>query len=129
MKANEVNREVADGTLRMRHEGAGPGGTLVVAGELDLANAGTLERELERLTDNGVENVKLDLRELEFIDSTGIAVLVAAHRRLAERDSRMQLIRSRAPAVRRVIEITGLEAELAFVDAADGAAPDAETPL
>jgi anti-anti-sigma factor len=111
----EGNREISDGTLRIRLSGEGSRQTLAVSGELDLANAGTLEAELRRAAEDG-EQIVLDLRGLEFIDSTGIAVLVATHRRLNDGASRVRLVHSDAPAVRRVIQITGLESELPFVD-------------
>jgi anti-anti-sigma factor len=123
------NREISDGTLKLTLLADGGGQTLAVAGELDLANAGTLEAELERAAGDGAEPITVDLRELEFIDSTGIAVLVAAHRRLNDGAVRVRLVQSEAPAVRRVIEITGLEQELPFIDGAESSAAQPEPPL
>ena len=56
----------------------------------------------------------LDMSELEFIDSTGIALLVATHRRLnGEGDGAgFRLVGSERTAVRRVMALTGLDAEL-----------------
>jgi anti-sigma B factor antagonist len=123
------NREIIDGTLRIRLLAEGPRQTLAVAGELDLANAATLEAELQRAADGGAEAITLDLRELEFIDSTGIAVLVAAHRRLNDGASRVRLVHSDAPAVRRVIRITGLERELPFMAGGEEPASGRLPPL
>ena len=84
----------------------------MLVGELDLANAETLAAELEQTTEG---ELVLDLSELEFIDSTGIALLVAAHRRLNSGDSdRFRLIASESTAVQRVMALTGLDAELPF---------------
>lgn len=116
MTTTEGNREISDGTLRISLRSDESAQTLAVAGELDLANAGTLEAELQRVAEAGAGPIVVDLRELEFIDSTGIAVLVAAHRRLNDESIPVQLIRSKAPAVRRVIQITGLDGELPFAD-------------
>jgi len=49
--------------------------TLVLAGELNLRSAPTLEADIERLCDEGVGTITLDLRSLDQIDSTGIAVI------------------------------------------------------
>lgn len=84
--------------------------TLALAGELDLATAGSVSAELERLEATGVP-LRIDLSELEFIDSTGIAILVGVHNRL---ENRLQVVPSPAPEVRRVLAITGLDAKLPF---------------
>ena len=58
-----------------------------VSGELDLASSPELERELERGTSSDVELLIIDLRKLEFMDSTGLSVLVRAHQ-AATRDGK-----------------------------------------
>lgn len=49
--------------------------TLVLTGALDHHSAHRLEAEIERLCDEGVTSITLDLRELTYIDSTGVAVI------------------------------------------------------
>jgi len=49
--------------------------TLVVKGELHHRSAHALEAEIERLCEEGVTGITLDLRELAYIDSIGIAVI------------------------------------------------------
>ena len=49
--------------------------TLVLTGELDQGSAKTLEAEVERLCDEGVTGITLDLRKLTYIDSVGVAVI------------------------------------------------------
>jgi anti-sigma B factor antagonist len=94
--------------------------TLAVAGELDMANADTLRKALD---DAAAEEVVLDMSQLEFIDSTGIALLVAAHHR-RNRDGRtgFRLVGSESAAVRRVMSVTGLDRKLPF-SAAGGQVP------
>lgn len=108
-----------DGTLTVRIRAAGSARTVAVAGELDLANAATLADVLERLAADGAAPITVDMRELEFIDSTGIAVLVAANRRLNDGVDRLRMVRSTASGVQRVMEVTGLDRGLPFV-APDG---------
>ena len=55
--------------------------TLVLTGELDHRSAHALEAEIERLCEEGVTGITLDLRELTSIDSIGVAV-IAFRRRL-----------------------------------------------
>ena len=59
---------------------------VVIRGELDLATAPDLEAALPERLDAG-QDVVVDLRELEFMDSTGLRVLVAAHARVEGRRS------------------------------------------
>jgi anti-sigma B factor antagonist len=93
-------------------------GRVVVAvrGELDLATAPQLEDALlPRLHDGGV--ALLDLRGLDFMDSTGVRVIVAAHLAAQEHGGRLSVLRT-APdsAVGRVLEISGLDSVLDVVD-------------
>lgn len=86
---------------------------IAVRGELDLSNASDLEAPLEEAIASGDASVLIDLTECEFIDSTGIALIVRAWQRLdrgAEGDgSGRVVISSQNDQVRRVLEITGLE--------------------
>ena len=91
---------------------------LVPRGELDLATAPGFEsRVLEALRD-GTDGVVLDLRELTFMDSTGVRVMVLAHQTAQERDVELRLVRP-APGspVLRIIEISGIDEALGLVDA------------
>jgi anti-sigma B factor antagonist len=111
----ERNRETTDGTLTVCISEVGPTLRLAVRGELDMANAATLAAALERADQEGTTSVVVDMSRLEFIDSTGIAVLVAAHRRLNEDGTeRLRLVRSESVGVRRVMAVTGLDEELPF---------------
>jgi anti-anti-sigma factor len=102
--------EIQDGTLSIRIIEEDSVRTLALAGELDLANTATLAAQLDEAT-AGV--LILDMSELEFIDSTGIALLVATHHRLNGNGTvGFRLIGSDNLAVRRVMALTGLEAEL-----------------
>jgi anti-anti-sigma factor len=93
-------------------------GALVLAlhGELDLATAPAVEDAvLDRVRDGGW--VVLDLRGLEFMDSSGVRVIVAAHSVAHECDGRLTIVRA-VPGgpVQRVLEISGLEGVLELVD-------------
>ncbi|HWJ42305.1 MAG TPA: STAS domain-containing protein [Solirubrobacterales bacterium] len=81
-----------------------------VRGELDLSTAPELEGPLESTLENGEGSVLIDLTQCEFIDSTGIALIVRAWQRLQSGDNgRALVLCSQNDQVRRVLEITGLE--------------------
>jgi anti-sigma B factor antagonist len=116
---NEVwnPHERRDGPLLIRAEKGEEGSqVLALAGELDVQNAETLAVEIARTEVAAGGDLTIDLRELAFIDSTGIALLVSVFRRFNADGSRLHLIPSRADAVRRVMELTGLDRTLPFVE-------------
>jgi anti-sigma B factor antagonist len=109
-------REIADGTLVVRSHENGESRVIAFAGELDLANAGTAESALESSLASDATPVVVDMRELEFIDSTGIALLVStlSHNRS---ETKISFIPSDFPAVTRVLELTGLAERLPLAEA------------
>jgi anti-sigma B factor antagonist len=84
---------------------------IAVRGELDLSTAPDLERPLEDAVSSEDASVLIDLTQCEFIDSTGIALIVRAWQRLdrAGGGNGRVVICSDNDQVRRVLEITGLE--------------------
>jgi anti-sigma B factor antagonist len=95
------------------------GGRLLVRprGELDLATAPDLEQLLMgRLAGGG--RVVLDLRELSFMDSNGVRVLVTAHARASDDgEDALTIVRPvRGGAVDRIIEVSGIDRALRLVD-------------
>jgi len=119
MTMNEVwnPHERRDGPLLIRaEEGEDGGQVLALAGELDLHNAETLAAEIARTEVTAGGSLTIDLRELTFIDSTGIALLVSVFRRFNAGAARLHLLPSHSEAVRRVMELTGLDRTLPFVE-------------
>jgi anti-sigma B factor antagonist len=85
-------------------------------GELDLSGATILEAELDSLAaDPELAAVVLDLRGLEFMDSSGLRLIVLADMRAREAGRRFALIRG-GDTVHRVFEITRMSERLDFVD-------------
>jgi len=83
-------------------------------GELDSANAYVLDSQLRRAEEHGPAVLIVDLRGLSFMDSTGLARLLAAHRRAKRGGWRLVLIRGRA-AVQRVLAMSGLRERFEIV--------------
>ena len=81
--------------------------TATVVGEVDLLTSVALNRELDMALDAGPEWLRLDLRDVVFMDTSGIAVLIKARRRALEAGCRFS-VKSASPAIQRLLEITGL---------------------
>jgi anti-sigma B factor antagonist len=81
-----------------------------VHGELDIATVPELVDLLARLRHHG-HDVTLDLAEVTFMDSTGLTMLMDAHRE-AENDGWTFVVRRPSPAVRRVFELAGVNGVL-----------------
>jgi len=94
----------------------GDAAVLMVSGELDLRTGPELEERLTGAFRSGIELVILDLRQIDFMDSTGLRVLLAAHQRAHETGRRFALVRG-ADQVERVLTLTGVRDLLTVVDA------------
>ncbi|MGN6216689.1 MAG: anti-sigma factor antagonist [Solirubrobacterales bacterium] len=106
-----TDTEVKDGLLIVHQLIDGERIRLALYGELDLANATTLEALLLEAFGSGRE-VVVDLGKLEFLDSTGISLLVTAMRR-PDAD-RLSFLPSESGEVTRLLALTGLDARMGF---------------
>lgn len=96
-------------------EGLGAGAVRVaVQGELSGPSAYTVDTQLRRVEATEPQCVVLDLSDLGFIDSFGLAQVLAAHRR-ALRAGRRLLVVEGSAAVRRLIALTALNRQLDLV--------------
>jgi anti-sigma B factor antagonist len=80
---------------------------LTVAGEIDSSSAPVLARHLDEVFEGSVRQLIVDLCGVTFLDSAGLCVLAAAHRRAAEHRVTLRVLAS-SRAVVRPLEITGL---------------------
>jgi anti-sigma B factor antagonist len=80
---------------------------VVPTGELDLATAPALESALARAFEEPSEHVVLDLRELEFIDSSGLRTLLTARRQAEDADRKFSLVAGHR-GLERTLEIAGV---------------------
>lgn len=111
-----------NGEFSVAEHNHGPAWVLTIAGELDLRTSPQLEQSLDRVWASGAELVILDLRQIEFMDSTGLRVLLSAHQRAQERGRRFALVRG-ADQVERVLTLTGVRDLLTVVDSPDELLP------
>jgi anti-anti-sigma factor len=77
-------------------------------GELDLAHAYTFDEELRRVEEERPARVVIDLRELTFLDSCGLARLLAARRRARRLGHRLLLVRGPA-AIQRLFALAAVD--------------------
>ena len=88
---------------------------VAASGEIDLATCGQLRDELDRLWDSGWEDIVVDLREVSFMDTQGLAVVIEAQQEAARDGWRFVL--TRAPErVHRLFDMIGLTPRLTIVD-------------
>jgi anti-anti-sigma factor len=110
-RTNQVSRQTGfvepDIGLRMH--------TLVLTGSLDRSSVHTLEAEIERLCDEGVTGITLDLRQLADIDAFGVAVIAFRCGLCRRRGYDFALIRG-SRAVQRAFEKAGVSELLPFDD-------------
>jgi len=90
-----------------------------VIGELDLAVAARLDEVLDKATAE-YDRVLIGLERCAFIDSSGIAVILRAHKRMAERNRRLAAYAANDQ-VLRILSMTGLTANDLVFDDADAA--------
>ena len=81
---------------------------VALSGELDMAATLKLEPVVDGLLADGARSLVLDLAELTFIDSTGMALLVGVNERASAAGAELTLLRP-AEHVGRVLEVTGLD--------------------
>ncbi|MBA2506714.1 MAG: STAS domain-containing protein [Thermoleophilaceae bacterium] len=92
------------------------GGKVVVAfrGELDIAHVDSAEQQLIRL-EQGSNDVVLDLRELQFLDSMGLRLILRADSRARDEGRALRIVEG-PEQVQRVFRLTRMDERLEIVD-------------
>jgi anti-anti-sigma factor len=89
---------------------------LNLTGELDLATVGELEDALTQRLEAG-EDLVIDLRSLQFMDSSGVRALVAGHAAAQNGHGSLVIVRAKRDSeVDRVIDVSGIVTALGMVD-------------
>jgi anti-sigma B factor antagonist len=83
--------------------------TITAAGEIDLLTSVQFKRALDSILDRDDPPalIRADLTRIEFMDTSGVAVLLAARRRAIERGSRL-VVTSASPVLQRLFDVTGI---------------------
>jgi anti-sigma B factor antagonist len=91
---------------------------IALSGELDISTAPRVEEELRRVEQDAPAVIVLDLRALEFMDSTGLRVIVSADGRARDEGRSLRLVRG-PEAVQRIFRVTRLDERLEIGDDPD----------
>ena len=108
MELTVDSREVGDRTV------------VAVGGEVDVYTAPVLDDSLSALISSGRVSLVVDLTAVDFLDSTGLGVLVKALKRAREHDGSLDVVAT-ADRIRKVFRITGLDAVMPLHDTVDAA--------
>ena len=104
--------------LATRHEG--DVAVVSALGEVDVSSAPGLDAELDAQIAAGNARLVVDLSEVAFLDSTGLGVLVKALKHAREADGWLHLVVT-SDRIRKIFEITGLDASIPIFDTAQDA--------
>ena len=113
--SEQKSARTGSGMLEVRSADEGVTRLVTLSGELDLSNVEEVERAFDAALADDCPRIVIDLRELLFIDSTGIALLVSMLRRCGGGE-RLSIVPSRSGGVRRVMAITGLEGRIPIAE-------------
>lgn len=94
------------------------GNTLIVkvTGDMDHHNAGTLRSAIDReIRQRPVKNLVFDLSELDFMDSSGIGLILGRYKRIKELEGNVFIAAAR-PEVERIINLSGLHKIIPLYD-------------
>ena len=105
-----VRIEVGDG-LNVEVTYANDTALLAVSGEIDISSAAQLRDHFATLIDSDFSCLAVDLNGVDFVDSTGLGVLVGALKRARTRGTDFLIVCNRRP-VLSVLELTGLSGVL-----------------
>jgi len=92
----------------MRVDVSGDTATVTLRGELDVATAPTLREQIVRLISEGRSTIVFDCANLDFIDSTGLGVLIGARARSLAANGSVALAGVK-PALQRLLVVTGID--------------------
>jgi anti-anti-sigma factor len=104
----------AEGNLSIDVSREGERVVLSLNGELDLASVPLLESEVENATLDSPATIVLDLRKLEFIDSTGLRAILSLDKRSTERGATFALVRG-SQQVQRLMSMTRVDEHLRII--------------
>lgn len=106
--------------LSLEHRPDGDSMVIEVGGEIDVYTAPKLRERLISLVNEGHYRLVIDLDKVDFLDSTGLGVLVGALKRVRTQDGSLRLVCSQERLLK-IFRITGLAKVFAIYDTTDSA--------
>lgn len=87
-------------------EGAWP--LIKTSGEIDLSNIDVLRSAIDAAIQKSPKAIIIDLQDITYIDSAGVAVIIAAYRRMNKAGGILAVVKPSSAGVRRVLDLIGL---------------------
>lgn len=113
---SRTDDHLENGLLTVTRSDEGAQVCVALAGELDLSNVERLDLALAEAIDSG-KKVVIDLSRLEFLDSTGLSLIVKT---LGRSDAeRFSFVPSKSSGVRRLLSLTGLDERMVISSAVE----------
>jgi anti-sigma B factor antagonist len=109
--------------LTLNHRKEGDKTVLEVGGEVDVYTAPKLREKLVELVGEGLYDVVVDMTKVEFLDSTGLGVLVGGLKRVRSHDGSLSLVCNQER-ILKIFRITGLTKVFPIYDSLDEALQD-----
>lgn len=81
---------------------------IILKGEVDISNASQLRSELKTMLEEKTASVTMDIKDLSYIDSTGLGVMIGAYTRMKEQGVSMKMVNP-AKNVEKLLKITSLD--------------------
>ncbi|MBN4067842.1 MAG: anti-anti-sigma factor [Alkaliphilus sp.] len=79
-----------------------------LVGEIDIYTANKFREMFEELYEKKRENIEIDAKNLDYIDSTGLGVMIGALKKLRKENKKITIINVKSN-IKRVLEITGID--------------------
>lgn len=77
-------------------------------GEIDIYTAKKFKEMFEELYEKRRENILIEAKDLDYIDSTGLGVMIGALKKLRKENKKITIINVKSN-IKRVLEITGID--------------------
>ena len=81
---------------------------VALEGELDISSSTNLKENLSNITEDDVKDLIINMQNLDYIDSTGLGILVGVLKRLKQKQKDIYILNTK-PNVKKIFTITGLD--------------------
>jgi anti-sigma B factor antagonist len=112
---DDDSRTIDAGVLKLESERDGETHRLTLRGEFDLSGATAFDEEMKRIEAGDSTEIVIDLSTLDFMDSTGLRLLLEADMRSRTDSDRVRYVRPHGE-VARLLHLTRVDERLKFVD-------------
>lgn len=94
--------------IKKNHDEANNQWQMELIGEVDIYTAGQLKEAFNKIIDEKNQDIEINAEALEYIDSTGLGVLIGALKRLKQENKNI-IIYHVKPSIKKLLNITGLD--------------------